>query len=286
MAINIPLEMRTYVDVLFAPLDAASAAHSFPQLGHLAATLLDDFPNRDQLQVTIDRQKSKYFATASVEAWHRAIHSFLISCSLTTASPLWSSVSGYYASHYAMRAIAHLLGYFLLYDRKLVIRMTLDGGGHHCNAIKNDAGSGEHKFYWKVVKKIPFFSADPLFTLNPENTDVSDSAHRNRANYADHVSRFPQFAPLNNVSLTNRVERISSIEMQVPPIPNRRSYPDLDSVQIVAYQRIIRYRRIVDEILGGKNRFWNVQRSPAFANAYCDYQITESGNLSIYREAL
>ncbi|HEV2968751.1 MAG TPA: hypothetical protein VGY55_02105 [Pirellulales bacterium] len=286
MAIEIPPETRTFVDVLFAPLNVVSAAHSFPHLGHLAANLLSAFPNRDELQVTIDRQKSKYFATASVEAWHRAIHSFLISCSLTSASPLWSSVSGYYASHYAMRALAHLLGYFLLYDRKLVIRMTLDHGGHHCSAIKKDAGSGEHKFYWKIVKKSPCFSADPLFTLNPEKADISDSGHRNRANYADHVSGFPQFAPLEKVSLTSRVEKISSIEMQVPPIPNRRSYPDLESVQIVAYHRIVRYRRIVDEILGGKNRFWTVQRSPAFANEYCDYQITESGNLSIYRKTL
>jgi hypothetical protein len=283
MPINISPEMRTHVDVLFAPLDAASAAHSFPQLGHLADNLLSAFPNRDELQVTIDRQKSKYFATASVEAWHRAIHSFLISCSLTTASPIWSSVSGYYASHYAMRAIAHLLGYFLLYDRKLVISMTLDSGGHHCNASRTDAGSGEHKFYWKVVKKNPCFSADPLFTTNPERADVSDSAHRNRANYADHVCRFPQFTPLEKEALTNRVQKISSIEMQVPPIPNRRSFPDLESVQIVAYHRIVRYRKIVDEILGGKNRFWKVQRSPAFANDYCDYQITESSNLSIYR---
>ena len=51
------------------------------------------------------RQKElTYFAMAAVKMWLRAVHSFLISVSLTKASPIWSSVAGYYSSHYSIRA--------------------------------------------------------------------------------------------------------------------------------------------------------------------------------------
>lgn len=283
MATEIPPEMRTHVSVLFAALNDEAAAHAFPRTAHLSTTLLKLFPNKEDLEVTLDPQVAKYFATASVEAWHRAVHSLLISCSLTASSSIWASVSGYYSSHYSMRALAHLLGYFLLYDRKLVICTSLDGGVHHCSAQKKDGTHGEHKFYWKVVKDYPCFSADPLFTKNPESTDVSDAGHRNRANYSDHIGQYPRFAPLNAADIVARIEKMASMEMQVPPIPSRTSFPDLESVQIVAYHRIVRYRRIVDEIVGGKNRFWKVQRNPAFASEYCDYQITESDDLAVYR---
>jgi hypothetical protein len=269
--------------VLFATLNVASVAHSFPRITHLSATLLRLFPNREDLEVTLAPQDAKYFATASVEAWHRAVHSFLISCSLTSASPIWASVSGYYASHYSVRALAHLLGYFLLYDRKLVICMSLDGGAHHCSAVRRGGGDGEHKFYWRIVKQSACFATDPLFTQNPESGDVSDAGHRNRANYSDHVCVYPQFVPLSVDEISNRIERIASIEMTVPPIPDRGSFPDLESVQIVAYHRIVRYRKILDEILGGSNRFWTVQRNPPFANPYCDYQVNETDELTVYR---
>lgn len=283
MPIEIPEETRTHVLVLFASLNDASAAHSIPRLGSLSKALAELFPNKEEVQHSIGPEKAKYFATASVESWHRSIHSLLVSCSLTTTSPIWASVSGYYSSHYAMRALAHLLGYMLLFERKLVICATLERGAHHCHSTKKDGNAREHQFYWKVVKENACFATDPLFTRNADNLDISDSAHRNRANYADHIGKCPTFTPLSAEVVKTRLELISSMEMTDPPIPDRRQFPDVESVQLVAYHRLVRYRKLLDQILGGENRFWNVQRKPPFALGYCDYQVTESQNLEVYR---
>jgi hypothetical protein len=270
---NIPNDIRTHVRVLFTPLNSASAAHTMPKLGTLTDTLTDRCPRDQETIITLDPATARLFATAGVESWQRGVHSFLISCSLTQASPLWAAVTGYYASHYAMRAFAHILGHFVLYNQKLIVTLQLQNGAHICTATKKNGWSREHRYYWKIVKAIPCFVSDPLFTLNPDRADVSDVAHRSRANYADHVSQFPAFRALAIDEIRDRADQISSMEMIAPPILDRRNYPDVNAVQILAYHRLVRFRSFLNEILGSGNRFWQVNKNPAFASGVIDYQI-------------
>src|SRR5207237_7783293 len=151
-------------------------------------------------------------ATAAVEMWLRAVHSFLVSASLTATSPIWSSVSGYYSSHYSVRAFAHLLGFFQLYRKKRIVRLSTHGGKYVCSFDSKLANDREHRFYWKIVKRDGHFAANPLFTENNPENDESDVGHRDRANYTDHLSQYPQFAPLNKATLIERIHYISQIE--------------------------------------------------------------------------
>ena len=52
-------------------------------------------------------------------------------------------------------------------------------------------------------------------------------------------------------------------------------FPDLEFVQVVAYHRLVTFRKLLDEVLGGKNRFWNVHRKPPFAIKFIDFQLAE-----------
>ena len=100
--------------VLFTELDALKKPGWFPHPGSLAEELRKDINPKGGGSFRLSSVHSVLFATAAVEMWLRAVHSFLISSSLEKASPIWSSISGYYASHYVMRAFAHLHGHFLL----------------------------------------------------------------------------------------------------------------------------------------------------------------------------
>jgi hypothetical protein len=124
-----------------------------------------------------------------------------------------------------------------------------------------------------------FTANDPLFTENPEDADPSDAAHRNYTNYADHLFRVPSFRALDEQSMRDRVQFISEIPFDDPPIPSKDAWPDLVSVQIVAYHRVVAFRRLVDEVLGGGNRFWQVQRSPAWVQGIIDFLLTEQAGL-------
>lgn len=91
--------------------------------------------------MTVEPKVARWFTTAAVDMWLRGVHSFLISVSLTNASPIWASVSGYYSSHYVVRAFAHLLGYFQLYRLERIIYLEHD---------KN-----KKRYICKVVNKKP-----------------------------------------------------------------------------------------------------------------------------------
>jgi hypothetical protein len=133
--------------------------------------------------------------------------------------------------------------------------------------------------YWQIVKQDQHFAADPFFTEYNPAVDESDVAHRDRGNYADHLPQFPSFRPLDAVALKARVDRISEIEFTSPPIPRVSRYPDVESVQIIAYHRLIRFRDLVDVIIGDDNRFWNVHRNPTWARDFMDFQLTEEATL-------
>jgi hypothetical protein len=232
----------------------------------------------------VNAQLASHFGTAAVEIWQRSVHSFLISTSLTDASPIWASVSGYYSSHYSVRGIAHLLGYFYLFSRRTVARLDLGTrGGYTCSFSPKPKGvspGGEHQIYWALVKRDPIFAADPLFTENRQDADESDAAHRNFANYIDHICRYPVFHPLDKNSMQVRVDHISKIVFDDTPIPRRSKFPDVEYVQLIAYHRIVSFRKILDEVLGSANRFWHVHRNPSFATEFIDFQLAERGGLT------
>jgi len=284
---NIDKNLQTRLELTFDALNTRGAANSFPPPGTLSLALeniadrLENSPSTTN-QISVQPNIPKWFTTAAVEMWLRAVHSFLISASLTDVSPIWASVSGYYSSHYSIRAIAHLLGYFQLFRYKQIVQIELHGRTNFiCTFVGKDGNAREHVFYWKTVHQNSHFNSDPLFPLNNSKStdDASDSGHRDKSNYADHLFKFPQFNPLDSVALQNRVKYISQIPFSTPPIPRRSKFPDVESVQIVAYHRLVRFRQFVDEIAGGSNRFWRVHRNPSWARGFIDFQLIEQGGL-------
>ena len=124
------------------------------------------------------------------------------------------------------------------------------------------------------MKSNPLFAGDPFFTQNLP-ADESDVAHRDRANYADHLPTFPAFRPLDADAVKSRIEKISDIEFDVAPIPKVSLYPDIQSVQVIAYHRLVRFRDLVDAVIGTGNRFWKVHRDPPWARDFMDFQLVE-----------
>lgn len=272
---NVDPALKSYVVRQFAPL-SQSPAHDFPKLGSLSNALAACAPAKSKTatQIPIKSAVVKMFSTAAVNTWMRAVHSFLVSNALTEVSPIWASVAGYYSSHYSVRATAHLLGFFQLFSIQKTVQLELSGG-HFVGTFISKRGR-EHETYWKVVKDNVQFSSDPFFRYNETNKDPSDVAHRDRANYADHLPHFPTFRPLGRDEVVQRIHRISNIEIFAPPIPSIGKYPDVESVQLIAYHRLVRFRDLLDAILGGGNRFWSVNRDPAWARDFIDYQLVTS----------
>jgi len=278
------LTFHQHIEIVFQPLNKKKA--SLPAQGALATalrSLVDKAAQAGTDTIATSPQVTSWFGTAAVEMWTRGVHSFLISAALTQVSPIWASTSGYYASHYVMRGFAHLLGFFQLYrQKKCIVQIKISDGKHLCQITKKNAGDREHKFYWKTVKQHPSFENDPFFTNNVEDNDESDAAHRNIASYSDHIGKFPSFRPLDEKHLKERLEKLAGIELSSVPIPNRERYPDVEAVQLVAYHRIVKFRGILDEVLGGKNRFWNVHRNPAWCADFVNFQVVEPTFISSY----
>jgi len=280
--VNVIDSTRTKIESIFSPLNTVAAAKAFPPLATLSSHLEKLAPVRGikSTVIPVPVETAKLFATASVEIWLRAVHSFLISASLTNVSDIWASAAGYYSSHYAVRAFAHVLGHFQLYNKKLIVQLDMVKGKYHCSFDAKHGNDREHKYYWKLVNNDANFSLNPLFRENKSDIDDSDVGHRDRANYADHIGRFPNFRPLELTSLVDRVRFISRIKFDTAPIPCKSRFPDIESVQIVAYHRIVHFRRFLDEVLGGKNRFWSVYRNPSWSGGVIDFQLSEQGGLA------
>lgn len=277
------------IELMFEGLNKAQALGSFPEQGALSGHLTKLVEKAKGDSFTIDTIGLNQFASAAVEMWHRSIHSFLISASLTKASPIWSSVAGYYSSHYSIRAFAHLLGCFQLFSIKKIIRLEVNGKSYTCQIIGKNGGDREHKLYWKTVKAHNLFTANPFFTNNddaPKNSmnAKSDVSHRTKSNYLDHINGFPKFQVLDDAYLKVRVEKISNIELSDAPIPRMDFYPDLENVQVIAYQRMISFMSFLDEILGGSNKFWALHRRPNWAPKYLDYQVIKPEFTTIYKK--
>lgn len=287
MAVNLT---RRDTQRLFKPLDKAAAA-TMPVRGQFSQQLTPIVQKAGIGITALNQNVARLFATAAVEMWHRSVHSFLVSASTTMASPLWSSVSGYYSSHYSMRAFAHVLGYYQMFNAGKILRIEADGNQFKCDIQPKKGGDNEHRLYWTFVKKQDPFLIDPFFTNNDEipkkrsqgeESHVSDREHRNIANYWDHVNLFPKFKVLDEAYLQQRVTMISRIPVSDAPIPRMESYPDVENVQLVAYHRMVRFRSYLDEILGRSNRFWSVHRRPSWCPDFLDFQLVQPQYSSIY----
>jgi hypothetical protein len=265
----------------FDPLKTAAAAKAFPPPRTLSDSLAKLVPLGGASSTrNVEIKDASHFSTAAVDMWLRSVHSFLISASLTEASPIWASVAGYYSSHYAVRGVAHLLGYFQLFRKKRVVALSMNNSRFVCAFRSKDANDAEHKLYWKIVKQSGVFQGDGFFPENNPDSEDSDVRHRNHANYADHLFIYPVFKPLSETALKNRIEFISKIVFDTPPLPRFSKFPDLAYVQLVAYHRLVRFRSTLDETLDGKNRFWNVHRNPSFASDLMDFQLAQGSALS------
>jgi hypothetical protein len=294
-------QFEKHVKILFDPLNSKSAHPALSAKGDLAkklGALVGSARKKTDARCVVTPAITSLFATAAVEMWQRAIHSFLISSSATESSPMWASVTGYYASHYCFRGLAHLLGYFQLHRCKRIARVEITGGHYWCHIERKNGNDREHKFYWRTVKSHPAFENNPFFAIekskkdddialekSKKDDDLADSAHRNIANYIDHINQFPKFRTLDEAYLVRRIEQLSEIELSSVPVPRLEHYPDLENVQLVAYHRIVMFRKYLDEILGGKNRFWSVHRNPSWCQSVVDFQVVEPRFLKAYSES-
>lgn len=263
------------LELAFGKLDRPSSRLDFPETGALSARLnqlLTEAESAGHGSVSLSHSESAMLASAGVEMWHRAIHSFLWSVALTERSPLWASVTGYYASHFAMRSAAHSMGIFKSFIHRSAIQVVVESGRFICQLPSSSLG--EHAFYWKVVKDHPCFARSPLFRENHERNSRSDSSHRTYANYTDHVNAFPPFAPIPLDIVTRTVEKISRIRLYSVTEPSRDNFPDLQNVQILAFQRIVAIHDFFDEKVGG-NRFWRAHRRPGWCKDVMIFQVEE-----------
>lgn len=283
MSFHINAELRAHICCSFEPLKTQAAANSFPPPDILSSSIEQWIKKKKGDTINLSPENIKLFATAAVDMWLRAVHSFLISASLTKASPIWSSVSGYYASHYCVRAFAHLLGHFQSFRVKKIAQLEFHGTRGECSFRAKKGNDREHQFYWQLVKGDPSFSADPLFRNNVEESDsiISEVKHRDSANYCDHLSSYlSKFIPLNEVILKDRIAFIAGMHFDAPPSPQKSKFPDVETVQILAYHRIVRFRSIVNEVLGDSNRFWKVHRTPAWTAEFTNFQLVEQDGIS------
>jgi hypothetical protein len=275
-------DLQKQIKVMFSKLNDKSAAGAFPPPRSLANFLNQRCAPFNQPFVVAKPSELSLFATAAVEMWLRAIHSFLISASLTDASPIWSSVAGYYSSHYSMRAFAHVFGLFHLHSEKRIVRVSREGTGWVFELVSKGRGDREHSLYWKFLARHPELRGDRFFYENNERDPQRDGSHRNKANYVDHLNVFPTFKPLSEASLAQRIQKIAEIELTDIPVTDSDKFPDIENVQILAYHRIVKFRRLLDEVVGTDNRFWRVQRTPAWKPKDLTFEVLDPDYTAVY----
>lgn len=276
-------------ELSFKCLDSPKAKLSFPEHGKLSDHLNGLLSQQPADNPAFTHIHMPLLASAGIEMWHRAIHSFLWSVALTDNSPIWASVSGYYSSHYVMRAFAHSMGIFKLFRQGTGIQIVSENKGWVC--LRLDAGR-EHAFYWKVAKEHPLLAKNPLFRENHEKedkpVDKSDAIHRNFANYADHIANFKTIKMCSLDEVIKRVQQISRVHRYgnpEAPAPQRKKFPDILTVQILAFQRIVTFREIFDKKYP-KNRFWKTHRNPLWCEKIMSFDIADDGAIDGINEKL
>ncbi|MGH9429400.1 MAG: hypothetical protein ACRD2L_24205, partial [Terriglobia bacterium] len=58
--------------------------------------------------------------------------------------------------------------------------------------------------------------------------------------------------------------------------PSLEDHPDVQNVQILAFQRIVAFHDFLDERVPG-NRFWHAHRRPAWCKNVMVFQVEDSG---------
>lgn len=262
--------------LFFQPLINRPSAGTMPAELALSKSLTKLVQRAGGTAINLNRQDATNFATASVEIWHRAVHSLLISIALRKASPVWAAVAGYYASHYTFRAAAHLLGFFSLHTAKCTIEISGQTGPYFGAVIKKR--KREHDWYRDKVSDSKLFGNDAFFKARPK-AGLDDREHRSIANYGDHLSRYPSISPIVLEDIKERMRILEQHPAVVPPELSDARFPDLDGVWILAYQRISRFRRLVDDKVG-KNRFWEGHRDPSWAKQFTNFDIADVTGMS------
>lgn len=267
-----------HIRIVFDGFQRTGAALGFPAVSTLGGYLnsnVERSVKRGHTSFAIENEYARMFASAAVEMWQRAVHSFIISAGLSATSPLWSSVAGYYSTHYSVRAHAHLLGRYVLYRFPVFVTLGITGGSFYCALERKSGNDREHKVYRKFVHESHLFKADPFLNVESESNPQSDGAHRNKANYHDHIAGYSAFKALLQEDVVDRISRIAEIEISALPVPDSSKFPDLESVQLMAYHRIVRFRRFMDNLFGNDNRFWNAHRQPSWCANIIDFQFVE-----------
>ena len=244
-------------------------------------TILEKNAPKESGAKNLHRDEASHFATAAVDIWLRGVHSFLISTALTEASPIWASVRNIILvtmSSVPSPIPSVTFSYFV--SRRLPDWSTIQVNTSAFFETKERLRVGEHQLYWRLVKATKAFEGDDLFTDNNQEADEFDVRHRNHANYSDHLFQYPQFFVAKEDTIKNRIEHISKIAVDTAPLPRIDKFPDLEYVQLIAYHRIVRFRRLLDDVLEGKNAFWERHRTPDFASGYIDFQLTEGTGLA------
>jgi hypothetical protein len=172
-----------------------------------------------------------------------------------------------------MRGLAHLLGHYQLFQRKCQVQLTFDGSRYICTYLKRY--EREHDWYWRLAADSQIMGPDPFFTSRTMSIGLmSDTAHRDRSSYWDHLLQFPNMHDAAKDQVKHRLAKMSKVELSAPPDLREDKFPDPLSVQLAAYQRVARFRRLLDNTLP-TNRMWSVQRNPSWAAGYIDYQLIE-----------
>jgi hypothetical protein len=282
MAINHQTELR----ILFEWRDKAKS-RTRPSPTSLSSLLSGKFlKTKGEHSSQLKPEEASLFASAAVDMWGRAVHSFLVSAATTDVSPIWSAVSAYYSSHYSLRALGHSLGYFRLFKVGCVAEIELHGGSALCSFSKKSKAR-EHNYYATAVQSAPFFATDPLFsTVRVTPGWLTEVAGRDFANYADHLFSNPNFVPLDEEQLQRRIRAISAFDMAVPPTPPAENSLNVDTVQILAYLRLARLRQHLDAFVTTNSTYWNTYRSPSWATQFMSFQAGPSRDLSSGRGLL
>ena len=134
--------LREILSATFGPL--AIREDSDPLPGPRSLTMLLEKIAPDETgDEYVDTATASHLPAAAIDIWLRSVHSFLISVSLTECSPIWASICGYYASHYSVRPVAHVLGFFQLFRKKKLVQLKVDDGRCICVFRKKAARSGD-----------------------------------------------------------------------------------------------------------------------------------------------
>ncbi len=135
-------------------------------------------------------------------------------------------------SHYSWALVfSHLFGMFHLHKSKRIIRLARQGKGWVFELVNKKREDREHSIYWRFLAEHPELTNDPFFYENSDDAQKSDGAHRNRANYADHLNAFPVFKALSEEYLAERIKKIAEIQFSSVPRPDIDRFPDIGTVQ-------------------------------------------------------